>query len=201
MDYFTSDFHLGHSRTISAFKRPFTSVEEMNKAIVENVLSTLKKNDNLYFLGDLGFNEESMLNALMEFKKKKINFFWILGNHDKSFKLDNFIPFCHTITDTLTIKRNHTIIHMNHFPMLTWEKSFYNSFHLYGHLHKSSVELEEIEKRQTGKAFNVNLEFNNYRPYSLDDIFYIMSQKGDNWDYELLKKERGDDFLSKARKE
>ena len=60
--------------------------------------------------------------------------------------------------------------------------------------------LEEVEKRQTGKALNVNLEFNNYGPYSLDDIFYIMSQKGDNWDYELLKKERGDDFLSKARK-
>jgi calcineurin-like phosphoesterase family protein len=199
MDYFSSDWHLGHYNIMRVANRPFSSVEEMDNTIMDNMITPLKKGDNIYFIGDIGYNKETIEEALKRIHKKKINFFWILGNHDMKFPLGEFEQYCHTITPSLIIKREHTVIHLNHFPMMTWEKSFYNSFHLYGHLHTNSVELEEVEKRQTGKAFNVNLEFNDYKPYNLHDIFEIMSKKGDNWDYELLKKERGDGFLEVKR--
>lgn len=199
MDYFTSDWHFGHKNILTLSQRPFKDVEEMDNVIIENILSTLKKGDNLYFLGDISARADLARGQVDKILKRKINLFWIIGNHDrdiikKSFKDETKISFY----DSLVIKREHTIIHMNHMPMLTWEKSFYNSFHLYGHIHNLSPELNEVNKRQTGKTLNVNVEFNNYKPYSLHDIFDIMSKKGDNWDYLLLKERRESEMKAKG---
>lgn len=189
MDYFTSDWHLGHYNTIRYSMRPFKDVEEMDNTIIDNLLSKVKKGDNLYFLGDIAMDADHATPFIEKILKRKINFFWVVGNHDvkiikKLQEQDTKIRFF----DTLTIKRYHKIIHLNHFPLMLWEKSFRNSFHLYGHVHCLSPELEEVEKRQTGKALNVNVEFNDFKPFSLYDVFDIMETKEDNWDYLLLQK-------------
>lgn len=199
MDYFTSDWHFGHKNILTLSQRPFKDVDEMDNVIMENILTKLDKGDNLYFLGDISLKEELGKEQIERILKRKINLFWVVGNHDKNiikkyFVEDNRISF----HENLIIKREHTIIHMSHFPMLTWEKSFYNSFHLYGHLHNLSPELNEVNRRQTGKALNVNVEFNDYKPYSLHDIFDIMSKKGDNWDYLLLKEKREKEMKEKG---
>lgn len=164
----------------------------MDRKIIDNLLSKLKKGDNLYFLGDAAMNGDAAVPYIEEILKRKVNFFWVIGNHDVKI-LNKFKHLKINFFDTLVIKRYKTRIHLNHFPLMVWEKSFRNSFHLYGHVHHMSPEYEEIEKRQTGKALNVNVEFNNYFPYSLHDIFDIMETKGDNWDYLLLEKRRAEE--------
>jgi calcineurin-like phosphoesterase family protein len=52
MDWFSSDWHLGHENIIRICDRPFSSVEEMDKTIMGNMLSVMKRKDTLYFLGD-----------------------------------------------------------------------------------------------------------------------------------------------------
>lgn len=53
MIWFTSDLHLGHRAAISMCKRPFETVEEMNKILIYNFNSCVKKNDTVYILGDI----------------------------------------------------------------------------------------------------------------------------------------------------
>jgi calcineurin-like phosphoesterase family protein len=50
--WFTADFHLGHKNIIRYCKRPFDTVEEMDRIIIERLNSLVKTNDILYFLGD-----------------------------------------------------------------------------------------------------------------------------------------------------
>lgn len=50
--WFTADFHLGHANIIRYCSRPFSTVEEMDQAIVERLNASVKPNDVLYFLGD-----------------------------------------------------------------------------------------------------------------------------------------------------
>lgn len=190
MDYFTSDWHLGHRNIVTLSKRPFKSVDEMDKYIEDMVLSTAKKGDNIYFLGDIAFGKDPAIKLLEKIKKAGIYFYWILGNHDKHFDLKEFAPYCHTISEHKIISRNDKRIHMYHFPLAVWDKSYHNSFHLYGHIHKSSFELKGIDEVMQGKTLNANLEFHDYKMWSLPEVFDYMETRPDNWDYKLFLEER-----------
>ena len=50
--WFTADFHLGHKNIIRYCNRPFDTVEEMNRTILDRLNNLVKANDILYFLGD-----------------------------------------------------------------------------------------------------------------------------------------------------
>jgi calcineurin-like phosphoesterase family protein len=50
--WFTSDFHFGHANIIRYCDRPFSSVAEMDEAILDRLNSCVKTMDHLYFLGD-----------------------------------------------------------------------------------------------------------------------------------------------------
>lgn len=192
MDWFTSDWHLGHSKTLEFAKRPYKTVEEMNEGIINNALSVLKKGDNLFHLGDISFTHELAEEFLKTISKRRIHFFWILGNHDiGKIKVEELRQYCHEITFQKVIKREKTKIHLSHFPQMCWDNSFRNSFHLYGHVHVSSPELEELEKRMYGKSLNVNLEFHDMKMWNLHEIFDYMEKRPNNWDYDLFVKAKG----------
>jgi len=69
-----------------------------------------------------------------------------------------------------------------HYPMLTWNKSHYNSFMLYGHHHTNSNGTAELAYKAEGKMLNVNVEFHNYMPWSEEEVIEYMSHRPDNWD-------------------
>ena len=50
--YVTSDTHFNHKNIIEYCNRPYSSVEEMNKAIIDNWNSVVKDEDTVYVLGD-----------------------------------------------------------------------------------------------------------------------------------------------------
>ena len=62
--FFTSDTHFGAERTRTLFKRPFSSIKEMDKSIIKNWNKKVKKEDLVYHLGDFGdFNKVKKLNG------------------------------------------------------------------------------------------------------------------------------------------
>ena len=52
--WFTSDTHFSSERTLELSKRPFKSVEEMDKILIENWNSVVGQNDTVYHIGDFG---------------------------------------------------------------------------------------------------------------------------------------------------
>ena len=51
MVYFTADMHFGHRAIINMQSRPFESVEEMNRVLLQNFNSVVHKDDTVYILG------------------------------------------------------------------------------------------------------------------------------------------------------
>jgi calcineurin-like phosphoesterase family protein len=78
--FLTSDSHFGHFNVIKYCNRPFTTVEEMNEALIANWNAVVGQEDIVFHLGDFSFHEryvEEFLSRLNGYK------FLILGNHDK----------------------------------------------------------------------------------------------------------------------
>lgn len=175
---FTSDWHLGHKRIITPdfSDRPWDTVEEMDAAIIENMFTGLKKNDMIFFLGDLYWNNQSfwkMYNQL----PKGVRFIWVLGNHDNKIAKQHYAHF-ESISHMAETKimGNHVVL--CHYPMASWSRSHYNSFQLYGHHHLNG----HHEPTVFGKQLNVNLEFHNYMPWTEEEIVEYMSHRPDNPD-------------------
>ena len=160
--YFTSDQHWGHSRIIDFCNRPFASVHEMNVALTDNWNSVVKKEDTVYHLGDFCFG-----NPKPYLEKLNGKIILIRGSHDKRIKC---FPEVH---DLFTIRpKNDITIVLCHYCLRTWDKSHFNSWHLYGHSHGKLPSI--------GKSHDVGVDCNNFTPISLDQIIEIMKTKEDN---------------------
>jgi calcineurin-like phosphoesterase family protein len=187
MEYFTSDWHLGHNGVIQMANRPFSSTEDMNEKILDMVLTTTKKGDTLYHLGDLAFNSVSADKALHDIRKHGVKFHWVLGNHDHQLPIDFLSVYCETINGFEVIKKDGQQIHLSHMPCTVWTSSFRNSWSLYGHIHAGSFELAHMAEHQLGKSLCVNLEFHDYKMWTFEELKNVMEMKANNWDYEIYR--------------
>jgi len=90
MEWFTSDWHLGHKSCLQFDKRPYKNLNEMNIGLIRNINNLVRDDDILYILGDVAFkvgNTELIASFLNKINcQRKI---LILGNHDK------FNPFAY----------------------------------------------------------------------------------------------------------
>ena len=78
MIHFTSDIHADHFNIIKYCKRPLSTVEEMNKTLIDNINNTCKPNDTLYHVGDFVFKTKPR-----KFESQiKCKIIFIKGNHD-----------------------------------------------------------------------------------------------------------------------
>lgn len=90
MNYYISDIHFGNEALLippdgnEARKgtRPFSSVEEMNEKIIENINDCCTAEDTLYIIGDIAqfYNAEESISLLKHLVPKLV---LIMGNHDK----------------------------------------------------------------------------------------------------------------------
>lgn len=177
--WFISDLHLSHKLMIKLGYRKFASIEEMNKTIMENIYSSVKKGDDLYILGDLSWNKH-VLYKFFDNMPKGVRIHLILGNHDKLYNLYDI--YCESVSHIKKIKLAGNTVVMCHYPMTTWDKSHYNSWHLYGHHHINGHGTDKLDEKMKGKSINVNLEFHDFKPWSEEEIIEKMNSLPDNWD-------------------
>jgi len=195
--WFTSDLHLNHSNIIKFCNRPFISVEEMNKTIIDNWNSVINKNDTVFLLGDVVFGGYDIWNYFME----RLNGLKILiaGNHDKSITINKF----HRVDQILNIIVNDPEIKggqritLCHYPMYSWYQSHRGAWQLYGHLHNGKVEIsndvkdEEVIKevesyvkselalisRLRNVQYDVGVDGNDFTPVSYYNLKQIINSK------------------------
>ncbi len=85
--YVISDLHLDHKNVIRFCKRPFKSLNAMNKILIGNWNNIVRPKDNVYFLGDLAYGKGSKSTDYW-LNKLNGNITFIKGNHDRSDKID-----------------------------------------------------------------------------------------------------------------
>ena len=183
MIYFTSDLHLFHANILRFCNRPFADVEDMNKTLINNIKNTLQPNDSLYFLGDIGFNHGCIKTVFKDILYG-YDIKFILGGHDRQMTdlietyFENEGPVCER---TFQYQGKDYPITMSHYPMVTFNKSHYGSWNLYGH-HHSKHQDDIINKMCPGKRMNVGVDLNNFMPVSLAMVVEHMKSMPDNWD-------------------
>ncbi len=181
--FFGADWHLGHARCIQYCNRPFENAHEMNKTIIERWNEKVGKDDHAYFLGDSSFSSpDSTVSMLKMMNGKK---FLILGNHDRRImKKQEFLDCFESVKwyDVIYVQDKDAldgrqVIVLMHFPLLSWERSRYGSWHLHGHCHGNIQELNKKIKRM-----DVGVDTNNFYPYSYREIKEIMKSKTEIYD-------------------
>ena len=175
MEMFISDTHIGHENILAECRPQFSSIEEMNSVIIDNINSKMKKNDILYITGDLFFRSKiSPLEYLNAMKPKKI---LIVGNHDrdwlKHISEEDINQHFLGVYQQFSFKRNGIELHFNHFPQLAWNRShfFAQSFSICGHIHNArdtttAAKLFPLVKCQ----FNAGVDINNFEPVTFREL-------------------------------
>lgn len=150
--YLTADLHLGHENIIRYCDRPFRNADEMNGALVGNILETVKQTDTLYVLGDFAFRPEvfAAYAALIESQCAVV---WVHGNHDPKQRRD---PLA---TDFKHAKHH---FYACHYPWATWRP---NTVMLHGHCHGSEVALPSDSRQQWRYDVGVDTEWDGRRYY------------------------------------
>ncbi len=166
--YITADLHHGHDKVIERCGRP-TTPEEHENWLIKQINSVVRTHDTVYNLGDFTFykNEE----VIRKFCNR-LNGKWehVLGNHDRKKILEKaFIGTNHSILgDYHETKYKDSFLIMMHYPIESWNKKHYGSFHFFGHLHqmKHFHNLSPLKNR-----FLVSLDSHpQFIPYKLDDL-------------------------------
>lgn len=156
-NYIISDTHFNHKNIVGYENRPFESIEYMNKSLINNWNSVVKKKDTVYHLGDFAFGNKVYIKSILsQLNGKKV---LIMGNHDRRIKKNPvFWLECgfDVVYDYPIIYKGDFIL--SHEPLADIGR-FYN---IHGHIHSRC--------NNSNKYINVSVEQTNYRPVNLDSI-------------------------------
>lgn len=168
----TSDLHLGH-KNICKYRTQFTSMEEHNETLFENLATTVNKRDTLFLLGDIAFSLE-WHQRIAEIKcKHKV---LILGNHDtdRGVKVQHFQGLYDKIHGLLS-HRNYWFSHCPIHPQELRNRQG----NIHGHLHGNMVWEEQDPEEASGPTFmspidqrylNACVEHTDWKPISFEEL-------------------------------
>mgnify|MGYP005823662095 CR=1 FL=1 len=154
-----SDTHLGHDNILKFQHedkplRPFSNLDEMHAAIIDNWNSVVKPQDKVYHLGDVAFKDWALRLLLKCNGHKRL----ILGNHD-GFKSRMYLEVFEQLYGVRQLNR----IWLTHVPMhiagVEQDRVIGN---VHGHLHAHKI--------NHPKYFNASVECINYTPINLDEV-------------------------------
>ena len=181
--FFTSDTHFGHANIIKYAHRPYTDVDEMNKALIDNWNSVVKPNDIVFHLGDFMFGN---INRFWEYRSRLNGKIYLVhGNHDyKLMEEGNIEEGFEIIASQLNIVVDGQKIYLNHFPLLTFDGIFKDkpSWQLFGHVHSNhdhpytSPDMARLAYLLPFQ-YDVGTDNNNYTPVSFAQVKEIMEKQ------------------------
>ena len=174
--FVTSDQHFGHEKIIDYAHRPFSSLEEMNLAMVEGWNAVVGDEDLVWHLGDLFWTPE----AAREFGpmlKGSINLLNMPWHHDGHwlFEVDQAeIPNIRLVSPIqVTAWREYSrdgkhplFVTMTHFPMEEWQASYHGGIHIHGHTHTPGL-------GHGPHRFNVCVDATGFVPLNIESIFEL----------------------------
>jgi len=188
MLWFTSNLHLGHTNAIEFKRRPFADIEEMNRVLIENINAVVKRDDELWILGDFSYriNKEQVRELRSMINCRHVHL--VKGNHDKDYSADNIFQ---SVQDYKELKTEYGKLILFHYPIMEWNAAHYGTIHLHGHIHSAPDGYNQANRDSLLKdrfcyghtpkhddmrlrIYDVGVDANDYRPVSLDQIAAYM---------------------------
>ena len=157
--FFVSDHHFGHAGALGFYRRPFASVAEMDRLMVERWNSIVGREDQVWHLGDFAVRQRpervALLLATLHGRKHLIT-----GNNDdaavtSSTGWETVQPYCE-----LSVDGGHLVL--CHYPFRTWRNSGKGWINLHGHSHGRLKPLP--------RQFDVGVEVWDFRPVQLAEV-------------------------------
>lgn len=171
---FTSDLHLGHE-SILTVRTQFHDIEEHDSFLIEKWNKRVKKNDEVYILGDLSFRAPHPISHYLSRMKGRKHL--IVGNHDGHWmrRVEDMAEYFESVDYLKIMKFEKKQITLCHYPMLEWPGSRYvesgTSFLIHGHIHgeTDSVVYDHIRKYQP-HALNAGVDINDFQPVTFEEL-------------------------------
>lgn len=166
MNWFTSDWHIGHKNVIGFCDRPFPTLTEMHEALVSNWNERVKPNDIGYFLGDMSFSGVGLTEKYI----RQLNGFKVLvrGNHDTgsagrfiNMGFDLVVPnYCIVIVKEEAMYASHYPFNCTRYPERCPEDK--GQWILHGHTHS--------KQKRNGRQLHVGVDAWGFKPCSEEDL-------------------------------
>jgi calcineurin-like phosphoesterase family protein len=174
--WFTSDLHFMHKRIVEFTDRKYaTSQQEHDQWLIDLWNSQVNPSDHVYHLGDFCFSREQKdwVKIIKQLHGQKT---FVKGNHDASDVLKRLARENNVVWhDYKQIKVEKQDIILFHFPIGSWEKQRYGSWHLHGHSHGNYADSK-------GKMLDVGLDsayniFGKHQFFEFSEVKEIMEAK------------------------
>jgi calcineurin-like phosphoesterase family protein len=181
--FFSSDLHLGHENTFLKFKReddktplrPFTSIDEMNNAIITRHNSVVKPEDHWWCGGDVVINKK-YLPLVKELNGHKR---LILGNHD-IWDVQKFLEAGFEKVQGYRVFVDQFI--MSHIPLHESNVTTRFKCNVHGHTHSNYI--------NDPRYLCICVEHTDYTPLHMDEVLdrirynkVVFGKTGDVFDY------------------
>lgn len=164
MVFFTSDLHFNHDKEFVWGARGFSSVEDMNRGLIDNWNSVVGLNDEVYVLGDFILGDdlqraEEILNSLNG------HICLIIGNHDTRAKrsfYDRFDKVHKPFYARRKVFVDGKVLLLQHYPPESVTERMWT---LYGHIHVTKAYTDTMSWQ-----YNVAVDAHNNSPVSAETL-------------------------------
>lgn len=189
--FFIADTHFGHENALAFDNRPFRTIEEHDKALIENWNNAVSRNDEVFILGDISWHNATKTNEIVSSLNGIKHL--IVGNHDKKLlKNREFQSLFIEITDykELSLSDKKGIV-LSHYPIPCFNHHYYGWYHLYGHVHISfewnmmervKYEMENLYDKPC-RMYNCGamIDYIGYTPRTLGEILASQEAARQAW--------------------
>jgi calcineurin-like phosphoesterase family protein len=160
--YILSDAHIGH-KNILKYRPEFSSIEDHDRTILENIFITCGKRDTLWLLGDCFFNNDAVDNFLLPTLDRGITVNFIPGNHDtdsaeRQKVLKRVIGL---VNEVHTLRKYKKGFWLSHHPI--HPEQLFGRVNIHGHVHTETI--------KDDRYFNACCENIGYRPINIGKIW------------------------------
>lgn len=162
MIFYTADPHFGYQPTL-VWRPGFSSVEEMDEALIAAWNAVVSDEDTVYLIGDIGWNDGHVpCRTLARLKGHK---HLIRGNHDTGYADAPLLyRYFESVTDFWELEDGEHHIILSHYPMLYNKRGYM----IHGHLHSSGVFHDVL--KDFPRVLNAGVDVNGLAPVTLRQL-------------------------------
>lgn len=175
--FFVSDTHFNHESILKFCNRPFKSIEEHDRTLINNWNSIIGQDDTVFHLGDFCFGNPSKWQEILSQLNGHI--YLIKGNHDDKNLNKSLCSLFEDVVYQARILIDNQTVYLNHYPFLCYahaDPKHYDNYviNLCGHIHTgprcngSDTDRWNLMKYPT--QYDVGVDNNDFKPISWNEV-------------------------------